>query len=150
MAIQFRTRRPVLTAFLALTLLGCDSSVARPSLDRVDATACEVAPMARQLAVELRAAVTATKRGDAVGVANAAAHARELSRLIADAIRGLNEEPTSRTVVITMWSIVNFGEQMGFFFGEAPNPDDLLGFDANLSALDTVIAEFEKAVPPNC
>src|SRR6266576_854171 len=91
-------RAILLTTSFLVAAAACDSAPA-PSLDPIDATACQLAPLARQIPTALRAALAAAKRGDRAGVSTAAGRATALGTQIVDATRRAAAQRDSRPVV---------------------------------------------------
>jgi hypothetical protein len=85
-----------------------------------------MAPIARQIPNDLRAAMAAAQRRDVAGMTKAAQQAAGRGTQIGTAIRGFQPEPSPDPRLRDLISLAIFGQQGGFFFtggGDIPNTD---------------------------
>jgi hypothetical protein len=124
--------------------IGC-GPVSR-TLDPIDSALCHVAPAARQIPTEVRAALAAGRRGDTAAMRRSATRLKLLATEVGDAISllGVKENPTPD--IVGLISLELFAQQLGFFFEKA-EADGLLSLEANLPALDVALAQFEDGLP---
>lgn len=132
------------TVLFALALLGCAITPApSASLSAVDHAICQLVPIARQVPVDLRAAVAAAQRGDQATMTNAAQRAADRGKQVYRAIGGLGQELSSRPVLADLYSVGEIGEQGGIFFTGAsriPDAQELASLQAWLPVLDQTLA----------
>lgn len=135
------------TVLFALALLGCASTPApSASLSPVDDVICQLVPIARQVPVDLRAAVAAAQRGDQASMTIAAQRAADRGKQVYRAVGGLGQELSSRQLLVDLYSVGSFGEQGGVFFtGASSIPDDreLASLQTQLRVLDQTLARVE-------
>lgn len=132
-------------AVVALGLAGCGSTPApSPSLDPLLATACELAPVARQVAVDLRSAVAASIRGDETAMTRAADQARANGSQITMSVSALGPQPSTDALVGELVSIGLFGDQGGSFFADGiPDAQELASLQRNLPVLDQTLSRLQ-------
>jgi hypothetical protein len=135
-------RRPVLAGIAcALVVARC----AAPGATPVDAVICPLVPTARQVAVDIRTAISAADSGDDVTRAKAAAAARDAGWQIIQAVTSLNGQATSTTNAVMFVGMI--GEQGGsFYYSEPGQPWTANALPANVASIKAGVDKADRSL----
>ena len=125
---------------LALTLAACVAKPEpSPSLDPMLA-ACELMPVARGVAADLKSAVDAAILDDETAMHEAGNRARAHGSQIIAALNNPSPQPLAGRFETELRSIALFGDQGGLLFADGvPGPQALARLKTSLSTLDQTI-----------
>lgn len=134
----------LLAIILFMAAGACGASTGSRSLDPIEISACELAPVARQVSTELRDALAAAQLGDAGKMSTAAKSAGTLGTQIIDAMARLDQPGPPEPLVAALLGIGLFGQQGSFFFADdLPAPDALVQFRATLPGLEQLLGQLD-------
>ena len=136
---------------LSLAITGCLGTSASPDITAT--TACGLAPLAREISTQARAALAAARGGDRDAMLDAAQAGRDLVDQIVAAAEAQEPQASLDPLFVPILSVAYAGEQASSFFGDAvPSAEDLTSFEATiLGALDRSVGRVEsEAAAANC
>jgi hypothetical protein len=102
--------------------------------------ACELAPVARQVAADLKSALNAAILGDEATMSEAANAARAHGNQIITALNNTSRPPSISPLETELRSIGLFGDQGGLLFADGvPDPQALTSLRTSLLTLDQTL-----------
>ena len=130
------------TLILCVALAGC-TLVGRTT----GASGCELAPLAREISTEARAAVTAARGGDKVAMVAASKNILDRVDRILAAAEAVDPAASLDPVLSSLLSVAYAGQQAGVIFADAvPTAEDVDSFENTiLGALDLSVADVDTA-----
>jgi hypothetical protein len=132
------------TLLLCTILSGCAGGIATPSA--AGTSGCELAPLAREISTETRAAISAARGGDKDRMVAASKAILERVDRIMGAMEAVDPEASLDPVLSSLLSVAYAANQAGFIFADAvPTTEDLDSFENTiLGALDLSVEQVES------
>lgn len=137
------TRAALRALLLSLGVAGC--ALVSPSTGG-NATACQLVPLAPEIATHVREALAAAHSGDGEAMKEAAQKARDIADRILAVTQSHEPGASPDPLLLSLLSVALVGDQAGFLFSEdVPSAEELESFEATLlGTLDLSIGQVKE------
>jgi hypothetical protein len=150
-------RRSAMTIIAAIIVVAACRESPDPTespTDRIETIAtleCQLAPIARQVRLDIADTLNASDRGDAEGMRRAANQAQTGGSRIIQAVEAMDPQPSPSPGLTALLSVAFLGQQIGLFFGEGITVDrnGLASFAGGLKRIDQSMIVFQAELRAN-
>jgi hypothetical protein len=135
-----------------MLVAACDESLGPTEGEKTIASfECHLAPIARQVRLDIADTLIASDRGDTEGMRRAAQQALAGGSRIPQAVKAMDPQPSRSPALTALLSVAFLGQQVGLFFGEGITLDrnGLASFVDGLKRVDQSMVVFEAELRKN-